>query len=72
MEQEAELVSFYILSAVSASHRHDRSSETYAVPLYPELAVERHMVVMQINVPQGMMRMVKNRGPPSRVEAMTQ
>ena len=60
------------MSVVSASHRHDRSSEIDAVPLYPELAEERHMVEMQINVPQAMMRMVKTRGPPSRVEAMTQ
>jgi hypothetical protein len=44
----------------------------HAVPLYPELAVERHIVVMQIDVPQGMMRMVSTRESPSRVEAMTQ
>jgi hypothetical protein len=46
----------------------------YAVPLYPELIVARHIVVMQIDVPQGMMRMVKGgtvKGG-SRVEAMTQ
>ena len=41
----------------------------HAVPLYPELAVERHIVVMQIGVPQEMMPMV-NGG--SRVGTMTQ
>lgn len=42
---------------------------TYAVPLYPELAVKRHMVVMQINVTQETMRMVRGG---SRVGTMTQ
>ena len=41
----------------------------YAVPLHPELAVERHTVVMEIDVPQEMMRMVKGG---NRVETMTQ
>jgi len=40
-----------------------------AVPLYPELAAKLHAVVMQIDVPQGMVPMVKGG---SRVEAMTQ